>query len=1062
VSTTAAPQIASVQPASGDPLGGTLVTLSGSGLSSVASVLFGAQEASALPGGSDTTLAVLSPPGAGVVNVSAVSPAGTATATGAFSYGPVVTVDVIRPDDLLVLSFSFSNGAVENGSPPQVVPAAASQPLLVTVEWQPQHIAEVDFSEPPPPVEAPPVPAVMSGSSRLVFAVPSTQAGVPLSFDGLLDWSGWTLIAPAAPQTEPQPLESAIECPYRLVVSTDASARWQHSILPILFNGVSELWHSSLDLTGGPETLLIRWSPDLDGSDSPVPSRPSHVDRVALAEGGQGTIRRLTLSSLGAWADFQVGEDIQAGGGPAASEVTFWHQLTGGGRNQLVKVEGLPGALYWPGFRALLISVTERQVEVATDGSVCETLVTINSLAATQTEVDFSGPDAVALPNGGRGLPFTSVRLVTTAVPNLSSPLTTAQGVPIQGVPMVSGVPVPFHMVATDWAGREVDLVQPLLFVPDTLTPDYPGGVSAATLAGDPVTYVPAPVGSAVSATTGGEGADGGAVSPASAAGSVTFPTSQMSFSVGPLPNASGPPFVPTMAGAVVDIPAISQVLGSAGAPGLATIAFHPEYLASGIDTPSNAGQVFARFVPGLDGLGDPTTDTTPTQFLGVSIPADRAGGLAAPSLPLCGLSSLLGPVVGEAPPPDGSLIDPLADLVAGTFNPAKVFTDALGTQLLGGINLGDILAELTGTQFVAANLPALAHQQSPDQLVTTFDWSPQLAKPADGEPPVVVAGLLELNSDTTLELHSKTVTPVGDPAASTFTVSGTLSSFALTFLDAVRVDFDQLSFQAQRGQKVDLSTGDNVQVSFGGNLAFLNELASLLPAGGLSDPPFLDAGPDGVTAGYTLAIPSAGIGALSLENLAITAALALPFSGAAELRTAFADRSHPCLVTVSLIAGAGYLAVEVDATGIKRVEGSLELGANLTVDLVIVSANVHVLAGFFFSFDGTAVSFDGYLRIGGSVNLLGIISVSIELILTLGYNSDNTAITGSASLTVSVSVLMMSKSFTLSVSKTFPVPGASSAITRAAVSALTNPGRVGFADLMTRQDFAVYCGAFA
>ena len=234
----------------------------------------------------------------------------------------------------------------------------------------------------------------------------------------------------------------------------------------------------------------------------------------------------------------------------------------------------------------------------------------------------------------------------------------------------------------------------------------------------------------------------------------------------------------------------------------------------------------------------------------------------------------------------------------------------------------------------------------------------------------------------------------------------------------------------AQSGQKIDLGAG-NVQITFKNQLAFVNVLASLLPVAGFSDPPFLTSTDDGVTAGYTLEVPTAAVGVLSLENLSMTAALDLPFDGAAAIRLAFAERSSPFLCTVSLIAGGAYLAVEVDATGIRRVEGSLELGANLTIDFVIVSANVHVIAGFFFSYDEVdGVQFDAYLRIGGSVNLLGIISLSIELVLTLGYNNQGknpTKITGSASVTVSVSVLMMSQSFTLSASKDFPLPGASS-----------------------------------
>ena len=763
--------------------------------------------------------------------------------------------------------------------------------------------------------------------------------------------------------------------------------------------------------------------------------RPLPADRIALVQAGEATVRRLTLSGLGAWADVQLGQDVQASPAPASSGsgsgLTFWHQVAGGGRNQLVKIEGTQGYLYAFGFRALLISVTERQVMPTTSGAYAEALLTTFTLAATKTEVDFSDPGAAGLPNEGRGLPFTKVRLLTVTVPDLT-PAPSPTQPPQPMVPAVGGVPVPFHMVATDLAGHEVDLVQPLLFVPDGTTPDYAGaGIPPAAIAGDPVTYVPP------------------AAAAGSSAGSATLPTSAMSFTLQPAaPGGSGPPFVPAMTEAAVSVPAIGQLLGSAGAAAAAGIAYHSAYLSGGLDVASNAGQVFAQLFP------SPTEAGNSGGIVSLPMPADRSGGLASPNLPLDGLSSSLGPVAGTAG---------LA-AAGGTFNPATIFPGGSGAELLGGISLGEVLQTIAGP-FNPAQLPVLAHQQLPGQLVTTFDWSPPLVSQG------VIGGLLELLPATTLELHSKTVTPISDPTASTFTLSGTLTSFALNFIDGdgtVRVEFDHLSFRAQRGQKVDLSTGGNVNITFGGMLAFVNELANLLPADGFSDPPFLTATTSGVTAGYMLGVPSAGVGILSLENLSITVELDLPFDGAAGMRFAFAERYHPFLVTVALIAGGGYLAVEIDSTGVQRVEGSLELGANLTVDLVIVSANVHVMAGFFFSYDATqGVSFDGYLRIGGSVSLLGIVSISVELVLSLAYNTDTTppdALVGTASVTVSVSVLMVSKSFTLSVSKRFPVPGggASAAIGGPSADTFSPSGGAGFGDLMTRGDFAAYCAAFA
>lgn len=177
----------------------------------------------------------------------------------------------------------------------------------------------------------------------------------------------------------------------------------------------------------------------------------------------------------------------------------------------------------------------------------------------------------------------------------------------------------------------------------------------------------------------------------------------------------------------------------------------------------------------------------------------------------------------------------------------------------------------------------------------------------------------------------------------------------------------------------------------------------------------------------------------------------------------------------MSIIGGGGYFGIDVGSDGVRQIEGALELGANISVDLLIVTANVHVLAGFYFSMNALGTSFSGYLRIGGSVDLLGIISVSIELYLALAYSTNHDEIVGSASLTVSVHVMFLSKTLTLSVEKHFAVPGRSSADRAGSVSkqALNDQHVEGadagdgavppptFEQIMTIDDWRLYRQAF-
>ena len=98
----AAPAVDSFSPTSGDPAGGTIVVLTGSGFFGATAVNFGATPAVTFNVDSDTQITALSPAGTGSVNLTVTTPAGSAAATLAtqFSYvaaTPVPQVTSIAP-----------------------------------------------------------------------------------------------------------------------------------------------------------------------------------------------------------------------------------------------------------------------------------------------------------------------------------------------------------------------------------------------------------------------------------------------------------------------------------------------------------------------------------------------------------------------------------------------------------------------------------------------------------------------------------------------------------------------------------------------------------------------------------------------------------------------------------------------------------------------------------------------------------------------------------------------------------------------------------------------------
>ena len=81
----------------------------------------------------------------------------------------------------------------------------------------------------------------------------------------------------------------------------------------------------------------------------------------------------------------------------------------------------------------------------------------------------------------------------------------------------------------------------------------------------------------------------------------------------------------------------------------------------------------------------------------------------------------------------------------------------------------------------------------------------------------------------------------------------------------------------------------------------------------------------------------------------------------------------------------------------------------------MIASGEVHALGGvrFVLERDG-AVTVTGYLRIGGSVEVLGLLTVSIELCLSLTYKSERNALVGRATLVIEIDLTLWSDSVEL------------------------------------------------
>lgn len=194
-----------------------------------------------------------------------------------------VKIKLMRPDDLLNMQIAGNNLTIDasDANAPVLVVENANQPAQLIITFPPQAIAERAFFEsdivPPDPQEKESpttgqttgdpllpvgqVPARMAHPSRLVFDLPA-DARIPYTTQGLLDWASFELhvsaiaaippnptaaqISQAPSITAPQPNETALELPYRLLISPNANVRWLHHIAPFSQNGRTELWHTRM------------------------------------------------------------------------------------------------------------------------------------------------------------------------------------------------------------------------------------------------------------------------------------------------------------------------------------------------------------------------------------------------------------------------------------------------------------------------------------------------------------------------------------------------------------------------------------------------------------------------------------------------------------------------------------------------------------------------------------------------------------------------------------------------------------------------------------------------
>lgn len=912
-----------------------------------------------------------------------------------------------RGEDLVHLGVSSSGMLVDPG-PPTTLVAGANASLLLA--FPPQHIAEevVDAGQQLPPGST--LRGRPAGVSQLAFHVPEGTR-IPLTVEGVLTavTAGGLNFRPGTPGN---PASTVVELPWQLAFTpSDVDVLVEHSAVPQAgADGAVALWSTAVRRASG----------------EPMHAQPldaSVVDpfRMGLGGGARSLIRALAsdqlvvnelrLSALGGLLDV-------SGQAPGFG----WRHRAALGRDQTVRVVW-HGTLLPLGLRATYTEDSDRQTRPDEgEGEMPEPIAALRKIGVltviepvrtgrtsrfpfdrieiaevsygglvepdwqpVQRQVDVAGltaaldrtnaelQDWVPTPDGA------VVELVAESDDRLQYYLwlvktraLTEQAIAAGGYqhdvevvfrPATAAGPIAFRVKASA-SGNDLEFAMPLAFVADVELPAQ-FGLAAYTSRGNP--DVLATVRKVLGSSEVGLPAILVDLRPDLAAADdrrerPVGVQEVYALNFGATPSDAG--FEPTLGwpttpfegqpdwAALIGLPATRQLTGD-DAP--VRIALPP---------PERAADVIVDLVEGRSVLFENQ--------------ADRIGGLATPSFTANALSVAHGLVSDAGLQPGPAGIDPKLLL-----NNAK---------LLGA----DLAALIDRTKL---------HQ--PPQLTgppVTYQWGPVDLIAGAPEPPVPPPALVPLAGAT------MTITVAGGTTISKLTNV----SLRLPADDPlIVISFASLEFTQSGSESPTLRVGNPVTATFQGALQLLSELASR--AGLDSTTAAVVSSSEGISVGYRLPIPEASCGAFSLRNATFSAEVQIPFKPpGVRIVLGFASRAEPFALSILALGGGGYVRAVLnsgafgDKAGVEELEIALEFGALLAVNLGIARAEVQVVGGIRLV-SSPSWTFTGYIRLGGSVELLGLISVVVELRLELSYDMDDNTMWGRATMRVELDLTLTS-----------------------------------------------------
>ncbi|WP_328665310.1 hypothetical protein OG905_00270 [Streptomyces sp. NBC_00322] len=873
---------------------------------------------------------------------------------------------LIRSADHLLLGVSWS-GLTLTETRPDGMPVlkAATDDALILLTFPPQHVAEETSrrDEAPPQIlpsgSGAPVPvwhAALSGPSRIAFNLPRGTTLVP-TVDGVLQ--ALSRGRPIPPTSPPRATDTALELPWRMTFSFedrlgDHDVMSVHPVLPVTLAGVSGLWRARLAAT--------RSEPGAPVRDAALALRAIDEDTAKVADpvfsdplGGPIPLGRAERTRLAAEASVRPARatrlELSALGG-TLSATGLWENFQW--EHEAVLGRDVRVRTVTSG---VLYPLGHRAKYVELSERIFDQTAGNAAVLRSQFVLTVTEPVRRPPPEGAaaRAFPFGDVEITTLAYPNLKS---------------------------ADWQDFKnpaTGQVHSDVFFQPTTANDGPVAfpVRCAAPLRDvrfdlPLLFVADVARPGFSSLTDPDFEK--ELAKVYKQRSVQLPGIPIDLvranvrrdgdvhevhgiTIEGSLHSTG--YRPRLKALEVRLPALRTLLGSDSPK---EVHFTAEYLSQGATQ-----DVLLKMASALD-----------ISFVGRTA---RSGGLVAPHLETDAISRTLGPIdTGALPAPGTGLIDP------GQLFPPDA--------TLLGFALKDLVTDLKAPPAITS---MLQHGQPP---AAKMAWTGVKLKRN---------GPFQPTGQSTLDL---TVTV---SAAGADTVCK-VRDFALVLPSPskplLQLQFASLTFTHRSGGPPRIQV-DGVGVKFLGELQLLEQLGDAVDLGDLE--PYIDVTPAGLVAHYSLPLPSVTAGAFVMRDLAVNTEITIPFDGRpVSVSFGFASRENPFRLAVLMFGGGGYLELEIDHTGLRRLEAALEFGAMLAVDFIVARGEVHAFGGVRFELAGSAVTLTGYLRIGGCVEVLGLVSVSVELCISLAYQSATKALVGRATLVIEIDLTLWSDSVEL------------------------------------------------